>query len=290
MDDGLAQRTFPNLTSLRLRSYCWDKSRQDGCECQSAVEKFLEAAPNLDSLELDGFGILEGRLILPPRLTSLVLVDTWYASGSDAQDPVRGFPQLKRFCTYNGKYRKLPTPPPSMAGLSEPLFQLPVADTLVTLGLCSSRLDELPAVDMGRFRALKALAINCGSGEARSIGLLLNSIRDCRCLRDLVVDGADRIPRDELMRFAHAVSRLEYPSLRKITLAPRDVACSQRPGLGQYVIPHPVILRGRLRKILRSIAEEPVPGLLRAGGVELVLHERGGNQNIRKLFAEIEES
>jgi hypothetical protein len=255
----------------------------------TTLGRFLGATPNLDSLELNGFGILQGRPIFPPRLTSLVLVATWYASGSDSQGPVPEFPQLKQFYTCNGRDRRVPTPPPLITGLWEPLSQSPSADTLVTLGLCASRLDQVSAVNMGRFCALKVLSINWGSGDARSIGLFLDSLRNCRGPRHLVVDGADRIPRDELIRFAHAVSRHECPSLRKITLTPRDTVCCDRPGDGQYVA-LPEILRRRFRTMLQSVAQEPVQELLRAGGVELVLRERGGNQIIRKLVAGMEQA
>ncbi|KAH6635989.1 hypothetical protein F5144DRAFT_161846 [Chaetomium tenue] len=294
VDHGLARKlsdgtfvpklVFPNLASLRIWSHSWAESlMREGCRCRDGIACLLAAAPNLASLELSGFGVLEGGLPLPSRLASFALIDTHYASGSGLEVMARQAPQLKRFYVLRERKGGVGPPPPHLgAELLQPLSRSQVAGTLVTLGLNGSRLEAASSVDLGNFGALKVLGINCATGSWPESNLLINLIKRCNHLRSLVLDGADMIPREEMMRFAHAVSLSECPSLRQVLLNIRDVRYSWRPQLA-----HLAILRGRAQARLREITKHPVPDLFAAGNVEFFLHD-GRNKGMLGWFTEME--
>jgi hypothetical protein len=296
VDHGLVQRlpdgtfmpivVFHNLTSLRLWTYSWAKtSVPESWKCRDAISGLLVTAPNLTSLELSGFGVLEGRLPLPPRLISFALIDTYYVPGNNLEDMTRQVSQLKRFYVVHGNRRRIGTPAPFLgAQLLEPLSRSHVAGALVALGLCGARLD-IASVDMGRFQSLKVLGINCVINSWPGSNLLLKLVRDCNLLRSLVLDGADTIPREEMVLFAHAISQLACPTLRHVLLNVRDVRQIRRPN--NALTPHPAILRFRAVARLREITREPVPDLFASGNVSLFLHD-GRNKAMVKWFTEME--
>lgn len=296
VDHGLVQRlpdgtfapkvVFPNLTSLRLWSYSWiETSVPERCKCRDAIACFLVTVPNLTSLELSGFGALEDRLPLPPRLTSFALIDTYYVSGSDLEAMTRQVPQLKRFYVLRENRRRIdPSPAFFSTHFLDILSRSNVAGTLVTLGLCGSRLD-IASVDMGRFQCLKVLGVKCATNPWPGSNLLIKLIKECNLLRSLMLDGADTIPREEMVLFAQAISQSACPTLRQVLLNVRDVRQIRRPA--GVPTPHPGRLRYRAVARLRDITSEPVPDLFARGNVELFLHD-GRNKGMVNWFTAME--
>ncbi|KAK4153598.1 hypothetical protein C8A00DRAFT_33688 [Chaetomidium leptoderma] len=277
MSDGTwrPKVVFANLTCLKLRARY---NVPQNATYEDVFGGLLAATPNLKSLELCEFQAIRGKFRLPPRLTSLVLIET-SIPGSDLAQIAGAAPRLEKYCTWFYDVRTQQQP--QLTGdLLRPLSQLALADTLVGLSLGGSNFDKIPSDGiMRRFHALRVLGISYFSEATQHEGnrdLLIQLIKDCSQLAVLVVNGADRIGRDTLIRFATAVSRQEAPeTLRKVKLIVKKYE------------PHLPGPRTRHSwKTLRAMAKKPVAALFRAGNVELGLH-RGRREEIARWFEEL---
>jgi hypothetical protein len=244
--------TFSNLSTLHLMF-------QSGNDLASrhpaaAINSFLTATPNLVSLELEGFNTLRGELILPSRLSSLVLNMTLVRGiGLQAADHPASEPKKIVVDTSSQRYSHMDRDRLTPEFLKI-LSQSSICDTLVALDLSIATIRNVSVAAMGHFPALKLLGIHRKSfGSLWSYSnFLTDLVGNCRSLRGLMITGANGIPRECLMKFAQAASELRFPDFRMVVLVTWSYGGWDR---------------------LRSVAREPVPEMLGTGNVKLVLRE-----------------
>ncbi len=262
---------FPNLMHLHL-----DFERihiASSVVPTASLSALLTAAPNLTTLTLREFPPLTNLPDLPAALTSLILIDTHLPDAALQKLPTTS-PSLRRLCAYS--YTNSLGDPDDQEHLSANrithLSLTPLASSLHTLALCSTVLSDAPVAALGRFSALKVLAIRyafVGAAGApdKNLYLLEDAVGSC-CpgLRAVLVTGAFRASKAGVVRFGMAVKDGKFVGLRRVML----------------------VCRGEFWDKLKRRVTAGVERMFEQGGVELVLkvHEFAGTA---ALVEELEE-
>jgi hypothetical protein len=278
--DGVANRlpdgtytpkvTFPSLRRLRLTLITGALA---GMESGCAVRALLAASPNLQWLELCRFGPLGPSAVnLPPRLAYLFLYDAEVTSG-DVAALVRTTPQLRVLCMVftNERSNRSDSLRDVMAAILGPLSKLPAAQTLKGLVFWGLRFDPTQIPVLAGLPALKRLAITCGPTGQLNQGLLAGLLTRCARLENLLLNGAEGLGRAGMLNFAETVSRLQFPSFRKLVLSPREILFEETASSRRTAVTPNSAYYGQAWEQLQEVTKPPFAELLHDGGVKLVL-------------------